>query len=284
MKGRKGNLVAIGVITLVLLILTALGVGISDAKGQGIINTKQLDGKVLAGIQSMSMAQENAQVLFETILGVDLAGYHAMSTIPQLIYELRSGRADAICCPDVTAEYLLRTQKGLKRLEAPSDTSESVEGGGRLEFAMLLPKEEEALRDEISVTISEMKRDGALKALRVAYADAGEPLDLYAGREGTGKKIYVGVTGTLAPLDRFDDAGKPCGFSVALLEELGKRTGYRFELVPVGVQEAFSALERGKVDVLFAYGTGKNTTPGEKDFLLTEGYYTMQEYAYLALE
>ena len=71
---------------------------------------------------------------------------------------------------------------------------------------------------------------------------------------------------------------------MALLQELEKHTGYRFETVPIETKDAFTVLNSGKVDALFAYGTGRNTTPGEKDYLVTEGYYTMKEYAYLALK
>jgi len=268
-----------------LLLVTAMGFAKPDAKGQGIASTDELDGCVMAGIASAKLPEENGEVLFETILGVKLAGYRAVADVDSLLYELKSGRADVICCPDVTAEYLLRTEEGLKRLEAPADTSNSVEGGGRLAFGMALPVGEEALCGELDAAISELYEDGTLKALTVAYVDADEPMDFYKTKGVSGKKtFYIGVTGTLPPLDRFDENGVPCGFSVAFLEELEKRTGYRFQTVPVGNEDAFTLLNSGKVDLLFAYGTGRNTTPGEKDYLMTKGYYTMQEYAYLTLE
>lgn len=284
MKRRKRSLMTIGAAAILLLVLAAAGFAKPSAKGQGLSNSKELEGKVLAGVTAARMPAENAEVLFETILGVKLSGYRAVKDLPALLYELKSGRADVICCPDVTAEYLLRTEEGLKRLETPKDTANGVEGGGRLEFAMALPKDAESLRDVLNATLTEMKEDGTLEALTVAYVDADEPLALYEKGRGSGRKIYVGVTGTIAPLDRFDEDGKPCGFSVALLEELGKRTGYRFVTVPVTVEESFTAMSSGKVDMLFGYGTSRNTTPGEKDYLVTKGYYTMKEYAYLVLE
>jgi len=284
MKGKKLGILSIGAATIVLLLLTAIGFAKPDVKGQGITKTAELDGKVLAGVAAARMPAENAEVLFETILGVKLSGYHALETLQELLYELKSGRADAICCPDVTAEYLLRTEEGLIRLAAPEDTANGVEGGGRLEFAMALLKEEEELCAVLNAAISEMKEDGTLKALTVAYVDADQPMDAYEKKSGTGKKLYVGVTGTIAPLDRFDENGKACGFSVAFLEELGKRTGYRFVTVPITTEESFTVLKSGKIDLLFGYGTSRNTTPREKDYLVTKGYYTMEEYAYLALE
>ncbi|MCH5272903.1 MAG: transporter substrate-binding domain-containing protein [Lachnospiraceae bacterium] len=285
MKVRKIGLWTAAAAAVLLLLLTAAGFAKPSAKGQGLSHTGDLNGKVLAGVTAARMPEENAKVLFETILGIKLSGYHAVKDLPELLYELKSGRADAICCPDVTAEYLLRTEEGLERLDAPKDTAGGVEGGGRLEFAMALRKGEEALCAEINAAITEMKEDSMLKALAVAYVEADEPLDLYETREGFGKtKLYVGVTGTVPPLDRYDANGRPCGFSIAFLEELARRTGYRFVTVPITVEESFTALESGRVDMLFCYGTSRNTTPGEKDYLVTKGYYTMDEYAYLTLK
>lgn len=285
MKGRKISLLAVAAAAVLLLLLTAVGFAKPVAKGQDISRTAELNGKVLAGVAAARMPEENAKVLFETILGIRLSGYHAVKDLPELLYELKSGRADGICCPDVTAEYLLRTEEGLKRIAAPEDTAGGVEGGGRLEFAMALRKKDEALCAELDAAITGMQEDSMLKALLVAYVEADEPLDLYETGGGFGKpKLYVGVTGTIPPLDRYDAEGTPCGFSVAFLSELGKRTGYRFVTVPITTEDAFIALESGKVDMLFGYGTSRSTTPGEKDYIVTKGYYTMKEYAYLTLE
>lgn len=285
MKTRTIGLWAVAALVVLLFVLAATGFAKPDAKGRGFTSTKDLEGCVMAGVAAARLPEENGEVLFETILGTKLSGYHGVEDIPGLLFELRSGRADAICCPDVTAEYLLRTEEGLVRLQAPEDTSKGVEDGGRLSFAMALRAGEEDLCAELNAAISEMEEEGVLTALSVAYVDADVPLDLYEKDGYSGKKtLYVGVTGTLPPLDRFDTEGVPCGFSVAFLEELEKRTGYHFELVPIAVTDSFTVLNSGKVDVLFGYGTSRNTTPGKKDYLATKGYYTMQEYAYLALE
>ena len=285
MRKRVISLWAVAAMAVLLLVLAAAGFAMPDAKGQGLVSTKDLKGSVMAGVASAHLPGENAEVLFETILGTKLSGYRETDSFSGLLYELRSGRADVICCPDVTAEYLLRSEKGLVRLQAPEDTSNGVEGGGRLSFAMAMREGEEELCKELDAAISEMEEDGTLTALQVAYVDAAVPLDLYASKGTAGKKtLYVGVTGTLPPIDRLDADGEPCGFSIAFLEELEKRTGYHFEPVVIGTKDAFAVLNSEKVDLLFAYGTSRNTTPGKKNYLVTKGYYTMKEYAYLTLE
>lgn len=285
MKKRVIYLWSVAAVTVMLLILAAVGFAKPDAKGQGITSTDELKGCVMAGVDAARLPEENAEVLFETILGTKLSGYHAVSDIDGLLYELKSGRADVICCPDVTAEFLLRTEEGLMRLQAPEDTANGTEDGGRLSFALALRSEEEALCAELNAAITELEADGGLEALHVAYVEAEIPLELYEKKQKSDKKtLYVGVTGTLPPLDRLDEDGVPCGFSVAFLEELEKRTGYRFETVVISPKDSFTLLNSGKVDLLFAYGTSRNTTPGEKDYLVTKGYYTMKEYAYLVLD
>lgn len=285
MKKRGIYLWSVAAVTVMLLILAAAGFAKPDAKGRGITSTEELKGCVMAGVDAARLPEENAEVLFETILGTKLSGYHAVSDIDGLLYELKSGRADVICCPDVTAEFLLRTEEGLMRLQAPEDTANGTEDGGRLSFALALRSEEEALCAELNAAITELEADGGLEALHVAYVEAEIPLELYEKKQKSDKKtLYVGVMGTLPPLDRLDEDGVPCGFSVAFLEELEKRTGYRFETVVISPKDSFTLLNSGKVDLLFAYGTSRNTTPGEKDYLVTKGYYTMKEYAYLVLD
>lgn len=284
----KKNIISLWIVlatAVLLLVLAAVGFAKADAKGQGFVSTKDLKGSVMAGIASAHIPGENAEVLFETILGTKLSGYREADSVSGLLYELKSGRADVICCPDVMADYLLRSEEGLIRLQAPADTSNGVEGGGRLSFAMALREGDNKLCAELDAAITEMEEDGTLKALQVAYIDADVPLDLYEKKGTAGKKtLYVGVTGTLPPIDRLDADGEPCGFSVAFLEELEKRTGYHFETVVMGTKDAFTVLNSEKVDLLFAYGTSRNTTPGKKNYLVTKGYYTMKEYAYLTLE
>lgn len=285
MKKSVIGLWAVATVAVLLLVATAAGFAKPDAESGIPPLTESLEGCVMAGVDAARLPEENAEVLFETILGRKLSGYHGVSDIHALLYELKSGRADVICCPDVTAEYLLRTEDGLCRVQTPEDTSNGVEGGGRLSFAMAMRPEDEDLCAELNAAITELEEDGTLKALRVAYVDADVPLDLYEKLQKSDRKtLYVGVTGTVPPLDRVDEDGVPCGFSVAFLEELGKRTGYQFETVPIAPKDSFTVLKSGKVDLLFSYGTSRNTTPGKKDYLVTKGYYTMQEYAYLTLE
>lgn len=286
MRTRKYGKWAVLAAFLFLLVLGMAGAGAAKASGSGLTTAGELDGKVLAGITGMQLSTESAEVFFDTLLGISLSGYTSADTVPELLYELESGRADAIWCPDVTADYLLGTKEGEKlcKLLAPEDTAGGAEDGGRLEFALAMKPSREKLCEELNEAITEMQEDGTLERLLVAYVTADEPLDAYlTHRSGKRKTLLVGVTGTLPPLDLYDANGVPCGFSAAFLSELEGYTAYQFEFVRVTPKDAFTALSSGKIDLLFGFGTSKNTTPGKKEYIATKGYYTMREYAYLTL-
>lgn len=290
MKVRRIRVVAV-LLALVLLCLTAglnlFGPGSKRGSGQKMSDAADLNGKRMGGIRGAQIGDENAEVFFETLLGVSLSGYRSAETIDELLYDLDCGRVDAVWCPDVCAEYLLKTKQGenLSRLTAPRDTAGSGEDGGRVDFALTLRTDEEELCKELDAAIGVMRADGTMEKLNVAYISADTPMEVKPLKAKHGqKKFAVGVTGTLPPLDLFDSHGNPAGFSVAFFNELEERTGYHFDMVKIRPEESFTALECGKVDILLDFGTSKKTSKGQKDYLTTRGYYTMREYAYLVLK
>lgn len=272
--------------TILLLFLVGLflaGAGFGKAKGvadERIPETiEELEGKRLGGIAG-KMTETHLKLLWETILGTKLGSYESYATTEELLFSLKDGRIDAFWCPDVMAEYLVAKDNSLYELEQAEPEQ------ARLSFAMAFRPEDAAVCTAISEAIVAMKQNGTLEGVVQAYIEADEVLERHEKEmsKQDGDRIYVGVTGTLPPLDRFDANGKPCGFSVALLDEIGKCTGYRFVLIPVDSETAFTCLESGKIDAVFGYGTSKNTTPSRKDVVTTEGYYEMQQYSYVTLK
>ena len=197
-----------------------------------------------------------------------------------MLFALKDGRVDAIWCSDVTAKYLTAQDETLYELEQPKAAT------NRFSFAMAFLPEDEAVCKVVSKAIETLEQNGTLEGLLQAYVEAENPIARYEKEmsKQDGEHIYVGVTGTVPPVDRFDENGKPCGFSVALLDEIGKCTGYRFVLVPVDAETAFTCLGNGKIDAIFGYGTSKNTTPSRNDVVTTTGYYGMNQYSYVTLK
>ena len=271
------------ILALFLAGLVLAGTGFGKAAGVATERTpetiEQLDGKKLGGIAG-KMTETHLKLLWETILGIQLQGYESYATIHEMLFALKDGRIDAIWCPDITAKYLTTQDETLYELEQVQAETD------RLSFAMAFLPEDEAICTTVSEAIAALQDNGTLDDLVQAYVEATNPITRYEKemRKQNGEQIYVGVTGTLPPLDWFDKNGKPCGFSVALLDEIGKCTGYQFVLVPVDAETAFTCLETGKIDAIFGYGTSKNTTPSRTDVITTTGYYAMNQYSYVTLK
>ena len=70
------------------------------------------------------------------------------------------------------------------------------------------------------------------------------------------------------------------------MDKIGQQLGCDIEFVVMKNDTAFSNLMSGKVDLLFCYGTSKNTVDQEikRSYIMSEGYYSMDKYSYLVLE
>ena len=271
------------VLGLFLAALVLAGAGFGKASGAVTERTpetiEQLDGKKLGGVAG-KMTEIHLKLLWETILGIQLQGYESYATIDEALFALKDGRVDAIWCPDITAKYLTAQDETLYELEQQEAEKD------RFSFAMAFLPEDEAVCTAVSKAIETLEQNGTLVGLVQAYVEAKNPITRYEKEmsKQNGERIYIGVTGTVPPIDRFNENGKPCGFSVALLDEIGKYTGYQFVLVPVDAETAFTCLENGKIDAIFGYGTSKNTTPSRTDVVTTTGYYGMNQYSYVTLK
>lgn len=242
----------------------------------------ELNGKTMGGVAA-KMPDNSAKILFDSILGIKLSGYRSYPDVSQTLAALRTKEIGVAWFSDVTADYLVKTQEGVRKLDLPKATQD------RLEFGMALRSEDSALRDDINEALATLKENGTLENLITTYIENAEStkakyakdFDQLSGKNGT---IYVGVTGALPPIDMVDDNQKPYGFSVALMHEIGSILGKEVKFVFLQNDTSFTMLLGGKVDLLFSYGTSKNTVDAKKVYCMTDGYYSMNQYAYLVLE
>jgi ABC-type amino acid transport substrate-binding protein len=190
----------------------------------------------------------------------------------------------AVWFPDVTVDYLISIEEGLKKIE----TKQASEP--RLEFALALKSDATKLRDEMNGALTILADNGTLDLLEMDYITSAAIVDKYEEKDmdladyDTKGTIYIGVTGAVWPLDMVDLELKPYGYSVALMNEVGKLLNKDIEFVTLNNDTAFSSLMGGKVDALFCYGTSKSTLTDIKNYITTTGYYTMSQYSYLVLD
>ena len=284
MRKMRTKVITIVVVLIVLLLCAAFRL-FDDSAGEvspDIESTYELEGETLGGMVS-KMPDASAKILFESILGVKLGSYQSFPTIEESIAALRSNEIQALWCADITADYLTKTEDGLHRI----DTTDHFEP--RLSFAMAVRNEKSELKDELNEAIIALKENGTLDKLITTYVEFEEKPEPFYEKDMTKEKtnngtLYVGITGAVPPLDMVDYEQKPYGFSVAFMDEVGQLLQRKVKMVYLNNDTSFTMLMGGKVDVLFCYGTSKNTVGTKLNFVMTDGYYEMNQYAYLVVE
>ncbi len=61
--------------------------------------------------------------------------------------------------------------------------------------------------------------------------------------------LTVATPGTLYPTSYYDDSGTLVGFEIDMMTEIGKRLGLEINYIEIGVAEAFTSIDSGKVDL-----------------------------------
>ncbi|QNM15874.1 basic amino acid ABC transporter substrate-binding protein [Fusobacterium hominis] len=88
------------------------------------------------------------------------------------------------------------------------------------------------------------------------------------------KKLYVGTNAEFPPFEYLEN-GKPVGFDIDLVEELGKIMDYDIKIVDMAFDGLLPALQMKKVDLVIA---GMTETPERtKTVSFTQPYYTASQ-------
>ena len=282
------KLLTVLAVFLILLLMTGLGM-FKHERSSGT------SGIRLGGVESR-MPENSAMVFFGSTLGQQLLNYKAYKNIDETLYALRSGEVNAIWACDVTADFLLKMNTDLKRIEPDTMADIQKTEAPRFSFGMAIKDTEsgEKLKEEIDGAIFDMKADGTLDELvrvLIENADAQEILPEKAKyyqesmKNNSGRDtVHVGVTGVVQPVELIDDSGEPYGFCVAMMDEIGSRIGKKIKFEVLDNETAFTSLMSGRVDIIFCYGTGMKTTESTQKYIMTDSYLDMQRYEFLALK
>ncbi|MBR4145475.1 MAG: transporter substrate-binding domain-containing protein [Lachnospiraceae bacterium] len=287
----KNKLLTVLAVFVILLIFTGAGAFKGDTVTRDAADISKVNN--VGGVES-GMPENSAMVFCGSTLGKTLSGYNAYKNMDETLFALKSGEVDAIWACDVTADYLKAKDPALKSLPVSEMSDIQNTENARFEFGMALKDTEEAkkLKGEIDRVLQDMKNDGALNELTALYISGAPWYDTEEGKEKrlypddirskSGKEtIYVGITGAVPPIECVDEDGEPYGFCVALMDEIGARLSKRIKFVVLDNETAFTSLMKGRVDLIFAYGTGEITTESKKKFITTAGYYPMSRYEFL---
>lgn len=270
---------------LFLLFFLVIAAGFQYRKSEEAVSTEILTKeeakeKSMGGVVAR-MPDNSAKLFFEGIAGIKFSNYRSYNTVSETLTALSGNEIQIAWFSDVTAEYILRTYKEYRELETPSPSFP------RTEFAMAVKKtmDGEILCDLLNNAILQMKQDGSLDGLLQTYVKNADGTQEFLEEEmeevSSKGTLYIGISGAVPPLDTLNLENKPSGFSVAFLNEIGKRIGRKIEFVVLKNEAMFSALMSERVDALLCYGSNPNTTEESKPYLMTESYYTMLKYKFL---
>ena len=282
----------------VILILAAgAGAFKHEAAGGKIETAADLNGAGMGGVAGR-MPASSSLIFFKSLTGAKLAGYTAYGSMDESLCALKSGSVDVIWTTDVTADYLLKKDDTLARLDTKGMAAVENTDAPRFSFGMAAKdtKEGRELIEKINQAITFMRDDGILAELTEKYIDNADKAEKFTQKDmvvndsvhrkffSSEKALVVGVTGAVPPVDMLDENGKPYGFSVALMDDIGQLIMRSVKFVPLENETAFTALMSGRVDLIFAYGAGQITTETSKNWVMSDGYLDMQKYEFLHLK
>ena len=196
----------------------------------------------------------NVQMVYEPV---------CFDTLDAMLMALNAGDIDYIYVYSTTAAYLCANDDRLIQLlryqgleDAESAFVRRVFNGILSnDFAFMMLEGNEALRDEFSAAIADIRADGTLDQLAADHIDAAiagkgiAPVEM--PKIDGAQTVRVAVTGALPPMDYIAPDGTPAGFNTALLAEISQRTDMNIELVQVDSMGRAAALSSGTVDAVF---------------------------------
>ncbi len=230
-------------IVLMALILAGCGVKKADT----INKFSDLDGKVIGVLTSSASPQSLADLAAKYEIGAQPKEVLGFNNASDIIAGIITGKIDGAPIMRFIADYYVKRNSNLKIIEAKTN----VEGG----ILMAVRVEDHQLKDDLDKAITTLQENGVLNKLVdqwiINLPATNEPSILAIPKNEGAKTVYVGVSGNYVPLDYIAADGKPAGFNVALLTEIGKLIHVNFELISVDAQAKFAALGSKKIDVVF---------------------------------
>lgn len=195
------------------------------------------------------------------------------------IMAVKSGKIDAALSPKFCADYFVKRNTDLKMV-----ANEPV----KVNVVMAVRSEDAQLKNELDKAITTLQENGSLKRLEDQWVtnlpvnnelSNGELPEIAGART-----VNVGVCGDYIPLDYIAANGRPAGYNVALLTEMGKLLKINFKFVSVETQARFTALSSKKIDLIFCNLDAN--TPGlqalkNKSWVATKPYFSSQVGCFL---
>jgi ABC-type amino acid transport substrate-binding protein len=230
---------------LLVVIIALLMTGCGGVKTKKINDIADLKDKVIGAI-SLSPDTKGMEAMISGYVGSFKEAIFYNRTSDEVAAVL-AGKIDACVGPNLTMDYYAKRNPNLKVIAI----NERVEGS----VFMAVRSEDEKLKAELDSAITILHGNGILKTLEEKWITNlpayNEPTHTDIPKIPGAKTVYVGVAGDFPPLDYMAADGRPAGYNVATLTEMGKVVNINFEFVSIETQARFAALSGKKIDVIF---------------------------------
>ena len=264
--------------TLFLFAIMALFLtGCNSKKTDTIKDAAGLDGKVFGVISPWVSTDvfESAMANTTKPKAGEIIYYNRHSDI---VAAMIAGKIDAAQVLKIVADYSAKRNEMLKIIQLDKKYQSSV--------VMALRSEDKQLKADIDSAITLLQTNGILKQLEDLWITnlpvENEPSNKEIPKIEGAKIIYIGVSGDVTPLDYIAADGRPAGYNVALLTEIGKILNVNFEFVSIETQAKITALSSKKIDVIFCHMVDDEipTFFGD-EYIMTRSYFTDEEVCFL---
>lgn len=223
------------------------------------------------------------------VVGVDMnkTEFKYYDSLPAMLLALERGDIDYLNLQRDVGRYVLENNANLVLKGVSWYT---IRVADTLNFAFL-EKNSELLK-KFNEAIVAMTKDGTLAILEKAYINNyglnERPAVKFAEFDDAGT-ITVALTGDLPPIDFVAADGKPAGFNVAVLAEIGRRLHVNINTIQVETGARLAALTSDRADAAFWFrgnlGIGKYESffvfERPKGVLLSDPYYAWNEFYFI---
>ncbi len=264
---------AVIILACVLLVFALFGIFTIPKQSTFVYEyAEQLKGKEIGGVVT-KMPNSSVKIFLNGYFGVNFGQITEFDDFNTALSALDNRRVSAIWATDVTAKYLCRDSeyRAVYAAETPG------RGEERLEFAFAFRKKDETLRDVANDMLAKFETNGITDRLYDSFVNGNEN-DSACGLLGTGRTLRVGITGTVPPLEMVDSKGNVSGMAVELSKYLGAYLDMKVKFGVLDNETAFAKLMAGDVDMLACYGTSENHSTEFPEYIMSNGYCSMNEY------
>jgi len=236
-------------LTLIIMVMTAVLIaGCGSEDKAKIRKLSDLEGKSI-GVNAIGVSRESYEKVVTANLGVKPRDIVYFNRLADASAALQAGKVDAVYTLSVVADYYAKRNKNLDVIAAKRNPQFNV--------VMAVRSDDAKLGQDVNKALAALEQNGTLSKLQKEWIthlpSDNEPGVKQIPKIPGAKTVRVGVCGDLVPMDYVAADGRPAGYNVALLAEIGKLSNINFEFVPLESQAKFTALQSKKIDVIFIH-------------------------------